>query len=151
MSCSLSTSGRIQKAKPHTALSLHFCVMCLNSSEKVDHLFIHCAVASALWSMLLSMVDMVWIVAGNFNDFIGQSNASHLLARLGHYCRHTCMLLHQPFGWKYRCGGGRLVKNVTTYLAFWATHYNKYRYLDHNAFFGLLIVIRLENWITILL
>lgn len=50
------------------------CYMCLNSSESVNHLFLHCPVASEIWSMYLSLFGLQWVIPSSIREIIVRWN-----------------------------------------------------------------------------
>ena len=50
----------VQKRRPNMALFLEWCAVCKNTSENVDHLFLHCTVAYFLWSNLYKTFNLSW-------------------------------------------------------------------------------------------
>jgi len=47
------------------------CFMCLNSLESVNHLFLHCPVATALWKMFISIAGISWILPQSVKEVVG--------------------------------------------------------------------------------
>ena len=41
---------------------LDWCYMCKRNGESVDHLFLHCPFASDLWSMVLDLFEVSWVM-----------------------------------------------------------------------------------------
>ena len=41
---------------------LNWCYMCKRNGESVDHLFLHCPLASDLWSMVLGFFGVSWVM-----------------------------------------------------------------------------------------
>ena len=41
---------------------LDWCYMCKCNSESVDHLFLHCPIASELWDMVFGLFGVSWVV-----------------------------------------------------------------------------------------
>ena len=41
---------------------LDWCYMCKRNGESVDHLFLHCPFASDLWSMVLGLIGVSWVM-----------------------------------------------------------------------------------------
>ncbi len=39
-----------------------WCCMCKQSGESVDHLFLHCSMASDLWSLVFGMFGVQWVM-----------------------------------------------------------------------------------------
>jgi hypothetical protein len=44
------------------------CYMCKRNGETVAHLLLHCEIASALWSALLSRFRMYWVISRRVID-----------------------------------------------------------------------------------
>ena len=51
------TIGNLQKWK---ILSLDWCCMCKINGELIDHLLIHCLLASDLWSIVFTLFGIHW-------------------------------------------------------------------------------------------
>jgi len=45
--------------------------MCKASGESIDHLFMHCMVARELWSMILQLFGVVWVMPRSVKDMLG--------------------------------------------------------------------------------
>jgi hypothetical protein len=45
--------------------------MCKASGESIDHLFMHCMVATKLWSMILQLFGVVWVMLRSVKDMLG--------------------------------------------------------------------------------
>ncbi len=41
---------------------LDWCYMCKANGESIDHLFLHCSIARDLWSMVLSVFGVWWVM-----------------------------------------------------------------------------------------
>ena len=41
---------------------LDWCYMCKGNGESVDHLFLHCPIAMDLWSMVLGLFGVTWVM-----------------------------------------------------------------------------------------
>jgi len=46
------------------------CYMCKKTEKSVDHLLLHCDVASALWSSLFSRFKMSWVMPRRVIDLL---------------------------------------------------------------------------------
>ena len=57
----INTNDMVQKRRPNMALFLEWCAVCKNTSENVDHLFLHCTVAYFLWSNLYKTFNLSWL------------------------------------------------------------------------------------------
>jgi hypothetical protein len=53
-----------------------WCCMCKKSRESIDHLLLHCEMASVLWNSIFSLVGLAWVmpscVVNLFPCFEGQ-------------------------------------------------------------------------------
>lgn len=56
----LNTSDMIQRRNPHIALSPSWCSLCRKDYENIDHLMLHCEVATKLWNLLCSQTGILW-------------------------------------------------------------------------------------------
>jgi hypothetical protein len=45
--------------------------MCKISRESIDHLFLHCMVATGLWRMMLQMFGVEWVMSQPVKDMLG--------------------------------------------------------------------------------
>jgi hypothetical protein len=46
------------------------CCMCKSSDETVDHLLLHCEVASTLWDAMLSHFGLAWVMPRRVVDLL---------------------------------------------------------------------------------
>jgi hypothetical protein len=44
--------------------------MCKTSREPIDHLFLHCMVATELWSTILHLFGVVWVMPRSVKDML---------------------------------------------------------------------------------
>lgn len=49
---SINTADKLQKKFKHLMISPHWCPLCCQSSESLDHIFLHCKVAYSFWVLL---------------------------------------------------------------------------------------------------
>jgi hypothetical protein len=47
---------------------VEWCYMCKKNGESVDHLLLHCEVASALWHFIFSWFGLHWVMPGRVKD-----------------------------------------------------------------------------------
>lgn len=45
--------------------------MCKTCGEFIDHLFLHCKVATKLWSALLQLFGVVWVMPQTVSELLG--------------------------------------------------------------------------------
>ena len=57
----LNTQEVLQKQKPFRTIYPGWCVLCKNSYEYQNHLFLHCPFALALWSWMLQEFGVAWV------------------------------------------------------------------------------------------
>ncbi len=48
--------------RSETLLLLHWCCMCKQSGESVNHMMLHCSMAWELWSMILGLFGVHWVI-----------------------------------------------------------------------------------------
>uniref|UniRef100_A0A7N2MU36 Ultraviolet-B receptor UVR8 n=1 Tax=Quercus lobata TaxID=97700 RepID=A0A7N2MU36_QUELO len=61
-SAALGKCLTIDNLRKRKVCILDWCYMCKRSSESVDHLFLHCPVASELWDMVFGLFGVCWIM-----------------------------------------------------------------------------------------
>jgi hypothetical protein len=47
-----------------------WCCMCKQSGESINHLLLHCEVAQALWSVVLTLFYFTWVMFGGVADLL---------------------------------------------------------------------------------
>ena len=57
----INTCDMVQRRNPHSALSPSWCILCRNDGKTLDHLMLHCEVASILWKILLKEAGFLWV------------------------------------------------------------------------------------------
>jgi hypothetical protein len=60
-----ATLGKIltlDNLRERNIIVMEWCYMCKTSEESIDHLFLHCMVATELWSMILQLFGVVWVM-----------------------------------------------------------------------------------------
>jgi hypothetical protein len=50
---------------------MEWCYMCKISGESIDYLFLHCMVATELWSTILQLFGVVWVMPQSVKDMLG--------------------------------------------------------------------------------
>lgn len=58
----LYTCDMIQRRRPNSCFSPHWCILCKGCSKLVVHLFLHCWVNSNLWLRLFREFGISWVV-----------------------------------------------------------------------------------------
>ena len=63
---------------------LDWCYMCKCNGESVDHLFLHCLIAMDLWSMILGLFGVSWVMPKSVGELLacwqgrfGQNHETH--------------------------------------------------------------------------
>jgi hypothetical protein len=60
-----ATLGKIltlDNLRERNIIVMEWCYMCKTSEESIDHLFLHCMVDTELWSMILQLFGVVWVM-----------------------------------------------------------------------------------------
>ena len=60
----------IDNLRKRQILILDWCCMCKRNGESVDHLLIHCSIASDLWSMVFTLFGIHWVMAKKVVDLL---------------------------------------------------------------------------------
>jgi hypothetical protein len=47
---------------------VEWCCMCNKMEESVDHLLLHCEIASALWNYMFSSIELAWVMHSRVVD-----------------------------------------------------------------------------------
>jgi hypothetical protein len=47
-----------------------WCCMCKQSGEFINHLLLHCEVARALWSVVLTLFDVTWVMSSGIANLL---------------------------------------------------------------------------------
>jgi hypothetical protein len=50
---------------------MEWCFVCKSSGESIDHLFLHCMVATELWRAILQMFGVEWVMPRSVKDMLG--------------------------------------------------------------------------------
>ena len=72
----INAFGVFQRRKPFIFILRHWCVMCMENTESVHHLFLHFDVTSQLWSKLLGELNLEWLCPRSFADLFRQEFVS---------------------------------------------------------------------------
>lgn len=51
-------------------MDLDWCFICKCSGEKVDHLWLRCPIAMELWSMMLGLFAVSWVIPKSVVDLL---------------------------------------------------------------------------------
>ncbi|XP_077234220.1 uncharacterized protein LOC143876406 [Tasmannia lanceolata] len=77
------------------------CPLCLSAGESIDHLFIHCQVASYIWGHLFSRFGVSWVASNSMAEFIRSWDWAPW-KRKGRILWKMCLLASWWFLWKER-------------------------------------------------
>ena len=58
----------IDNLRRRRIIVIDWCFMCKRDAESVDHLLIHCVYASELWSLILSIFGVQWVMPASVRD-----------------------------------------------------------------------------------
>jgi hypothetical protein len=61
--------------------------MCKTCGKSIDHLFLHCKVATKLWSAFLLLFGVAWIIPCTVSEFLGswRQMSNRMLVRFGEW------------------------------------------------------------------
>lgn len=51
-------------------MDLDWCIICKCNGEKVDHLWLRCPIAMELWSMMLGLFAVSWVIPKSVVDLL---------------------------------------------------------------------------------
>ena len=68
----------IDNIKKRKVWILNWCYMCECNSESVDHLFLHCLVAMDLWSMVLGLFGVSWVIPKSVVGLLADRKSTRL-------------------------------------------------------------------------
>ena len=57
----VNTCDLVQRRNPNMALSPSWCVLCSKQNESIDHLLMHCEIATKLWNQLFNEAHLSWV------------------------------------------------------------------------------------------
>ena len=60
----------LQLRRSYKTLSPDVCLLCMESGETVDHIFLHCSLSLGLWHRLFSLVHLDWVPPKSICDMI---------------------------------------------------------------------------------
>jgi hypothetical protein len=69
-----ATLGKIltlDNLRKRNIIVMEWCFMCKIPGESIDHLFLHCMVATELWRMILQMFGVEWVMPRSVKDMLG--------------------------------------------------------------------------------
>jgi hypothetical protein len=52
-----------------------WCCMCKKSGESIDHVLLHCEVASKVWNMVCQLFGIMWVMPGSLKECLGSWRA----------------------------------------------------------------------------
>ena len=58
---------------------LNWCYMCKRNGESVDHLFLHCPLASDLWATVLGLFGVSWVMPRTVLGYYGVGKAAFVV------------------------------------------------------------------------
>jgi hypothetical protein len=57
--------------RKRTIMVIEWCCMCKHGGESIDHLFLHCEVATKIWSALLQLFGVDWVMPCKVSECLG--------------------------------------------------------------------------------
>jgi hypothetical protein len=72
------------KKKSHPILVAEWCYMCKHDGESIDHLFLHCEVATEIWSVILQLFGVAWVMPHRIVSVweVGEDMGNHLVLHI---------------------------------------------------------------------
>jgi hypothetical protein len=67
----LGKSLTLDNLRKRNIIVMDWCSMCKTAGESIDHLFLHCMVATELWRALLQLFGVEWVMPGSVKDMLG--------------------------------------------------------------------------------
>jgi hypothetical protein len=52
----------LDNLRKRNMIVMEWCCMCKTCGESIDHLFLHCEVATEMWSALLQLLGVAWVM-----------------------------------------------------------------------------------------
>jgi hypothetical protein len=68
---SLGKTLTLDNLRKRNIFVIEWCFMCKTSGESIDHLFLHCMVATELWRTILQLFGVEWVMPGSVKDMLG--------------------------------------------------------------------------------
>ena len=66
----VNTNDMLQLRRFFKAISPYVCLLCVESGEMVDHIFLHCPLSLGLWHIPFSLVHMDWVSPRSICDMM---------------------------------------------------------------------------------
>ena len=106
----LGKSLKIDNLWKRKAWILDWCYMCKCNGESIDHLFLHCPVAMNLWSMILGLFGVNWVMPQSivgllacWQGWLGRHQNGHIWIIVPH-CLMWCL-------WRWRERNSRCLED----------------------------------------
>jgi len=61
----------LDNLRKRNIIVMDWCSMCKTAGESIDHLFLHCMVATKLWRTILHLFGVEWVMPGSVKDMLG--------------------------------------------------------------------------------
>jgi hypothetical protein len=84
--CVTATLGKIltmDNLRKRHIMVVEWCCLCKKSGESIDHLLLHCEVASELWSSIFNLFGVVWVMPRRVIDLLNSWGVRLGVVQLG--------------------------------------------------------------------
>ena len=81
--------------RPYKSFSPHCCILCKESGESIDYLFLHYPITSGLWHKLFTVANLDWVPPRSIEDMIIISFRSLGNSIRGKTLRHIACTLYR--------------------------------------------------------
>jgi hypothetical protein len=61
----------LDNLRKRNIIVMEWCCLCKTSGESIDHLFIHCEVASELWTVFFQLFGVAWVMPHRVSELLG--------------------------------------------------------------------------------
>ena len=123
----VNTNDMLQLRKSYKVLSPDVCLLCMESDEMVDHIFLYCPLSLGLWYRLFNLAHMDWVLLRSICNMMIVSYKGLGSTNRARCCGSSLVLL-----WCGLCGRKEM-------LGFLGQGENFRGSLGHNSFFSLLL------------
>jgi hypothetical protein len=61
----------LNNSRKRNVIVMELCCMCKKCGESIDYIFLHCEVATELWSAFLQLFGVDWVMLRRVSDLLG--------------------------------------------------------------------------------
>ena len=66
----VNINDMLQVRRPYKSLCPHWCILCKESGESINRLFLHCPIILGLWHKLFNVANLGWVPPRSIGDMI---------------------------------------------------------------------------------